>query len=789
MLRRAVSTSDLRIICKNQERDAYAEVIGTCGALLEDSIRAAWSYFREAGPPDEIASIDTGLGRELGQGFDQSLNAYGVQRMYWALKRSQFFRSWAGWRDVPLETLENGEIEELVTIRNDAVHRRQATLNIEAKGGPRVDRKKSRDIGKATIVALRFLGQIQQNEVTSWVRRLGERPRDPSLANLPNRWYPELVGRSEEVDAILGDIQSAEFRRFALDGLAGVGKSSIALEVATRAYAEGVVTQAIWVSGKIRYYSQDGDLVEEQKISDGLSHVTRTILKAFSWVPGDGEDPTASAIALLESCERPLLVIDNWESLQHFDDLSEFLLRMPTQVKVVYTSRRAVTEARPRRIDGLSFTATKQLLGLLLRDSPHWIAVLNHPPSLREIHAETRGNPLLITMLAAVVRRSISGLEESVTKQLFRRARGRDLLEFMHDYNIEQLDEQARTGFTATPMLDSPIRPDWMAAALNTDYATARRILDQLVEVNLAESVQDNAAASSHLRQRYRVHVFSLEYARRLLESAPDLRQAVGMRLAKKRAEDEASIQLLTDGGLVPTVPDQDVGHRSILAEIGWSYRRTLETKDVRILNDLEKSLASRILEAGWYIYINLRLAEHVGEPASAIESLRARVRKAEMNSHSEASVEWLVRDAIERQKPDDILRFAESEETLELVDPVAIHKLGVALGRVSRFETAERIHLLGLRVAEKRSDYRSYKQRQYFLIGLAENMIVWARTISRREASKGREILTRGQEYLQQAQKLPFPQTEMILTKIAEITKGLGTLNPPPVDPIEGNR
>lgn len=763
---RVVRTQDLNAICSNQERDAFGEVVSTCGSLLEESLRVAWADFCDRGPPDRVDRVEKALLAKGGDDFDLTLEPYGVAKIYGRLLDAEFFKEWLEWRlsvgsRLDLSQVQNPKIQKLARVRNEIVHRRSAALYGDSS---ELNRSSSREYATATFQALHFLGQVTDAQLRTWIGRLTTRPKDPSVVSLPAKWYPDLIGRQAIVDRILDDLKAEDFRRHALEGGSGVGKSSIALEVASRAFALGTVSQAVWVSGKIRYYTSDGKIVEKMPISDGLSHTTSTILRAFQYPLEPGDSAEAACAALLEDCEKPLLVMDNWESLQHFEDLGDFLNDL-RGVRILYTSRRGVTEARPRRIGGLDYQSTKQLLSLLLRDTVQWNSIVNFPTMLREIHTETAGNPLLLTMISSLIRRS-GAVELDVRRQLFRRARGRDLLAFMHDYNIEALGEEERQAFAITPILEAPLTADAVAAALNIETSRARQVLNNLVEVNLAEVVFDPAALSLSNRERYRVHAFSLEHARRLIEGKVDLQKQVLERLRERHLEDEAVVQLLRDRGLFP---EGAPAHTDVVPQCAVAFRRVLTTSSMAAIETLESELAEEIRLSGWFLYLRLVALSACHRRGEELSAWEARLRSAPP-PYSSGAITWIVNDAMKRQKPESLLEIVERPTVGGLVDLKVIHQIAVHVSKErSEFELAEALYEKGMGILTTRQGFKSLRQKHYYLMARVQNIIVWTKRVSL-EAATREELLTRAIGLLDEAQSLPFADSDLIARKRDEL-------------------
>lgn len=184
------------------------------------------------------------------------------------------------------------------------------------------------------------------------------------LASLPRR--PYFVGREEEISAILQSLQPSS-RTFivGIEGIGGVGKSTMATEVSYRCIEDDLFESVIWISAKESILTLHGiePVIPEAKT---LSDILITIGTSLG-------NPTIGNLSIQEQVKRAynllarrttLLVLDNFESLSKDEQRSilDFLRRSPITLKVMITSRERVSEGRIVRLQGLSFEESNALL-------------------------------------------------------------------------------------------------------------------------------------------------------------------------------------------------------------------------------------------------------------------------------------------------------------------------------------------------------------------------------------------------------------------------------------------
>ncbi len=191
-----------------------------------------------------------------------------------------------------------------------------------------------------------------------------EREKSSLLATLPRR--PYFVGREQELKSVLQSLHPNS-RTFIIgvEGIGGVGKSAIAIELSYRCIENDLFESVIWISSKESVLTVHGiePLIPEAK---SLSDILITIGTSLG-------NPTIGNLSIQDQIKRAyhllarqttLLILDNFESLSRNEqhDILDFLRRSPITLKVIVTSRERVTEGQIIRLQGLSFEESNALL-------------------------------------------------------------------------------------------------------------------------------------------------------------------------------------------------------------------------------------------------------------------------------------------------------------------------------------------------------------------------------------------------------------------------------------------
>ncbi len=192
----------------------------------------------------------------------------------------------------------------------------------------------------------------KQKEVTSLETRLSQlqRKRPESLPdNLP-RYNHVFVGRKQEIARCL-EALSPEERGWgvAIDGIGGMGKTALALEVAHLARKQALFDAYLFVSAKTTWLSAEG-VREETLALSSLDSFCREFAKGLGQTDiVKMTDATERRRALLDALRgrRTLLIWDNLETLnaEERDMIAEFVRKLPTPNKAIITSRRRTGES------------------------------------------------------------------------------------------------------------------------------------------------------------------------------------------------------------------------------------------------------------------------------------------------------------------------------------------------------------------------------------------------------------------------------------------------------------
>jgi tetratricopeptide (TPR) repeat protein len=305
------------------------------------------------------------------------------------------------------------------------------------------------------------------------------------LQNLPRR--PFFVGREQEIETILGSLDPAS-RTFivAIEGLGGVGKTSLAIEVAYQCMEQELFAAIVWVTAKEFILTPSGvetQTPDIQALKDIFSAIGEVL--NYSTIGNNPlEEQNKISYGLL-SKQTTLLLIDNFEtlSLPEREEIISFLRKTPVTVKSIITSRERISEGHRIQLKGLLNEESKTLL--------EWVAS-QHANRLTNEHIDkiikvTGGLPLAMLWVEAQVSTSGASVNQVIER-----------LEFASDLPILQFCFERSWG-----LLEIKAQQILIALALHIDPAT-RTALTYIVKAR--ESDEYDSALSSILQLSLVVH-------------------------------------------------------------------------------------------------------------------------------------------------------------------------------------------------------------------------------------------------------------------------------------------
>ena len=333
-------------------------------------------------------------------------------------------------------------------------------------------------------------------------------PTPIPATNLPAS-FTALVGREPELSELAQLLLQPGCRLLSLLGSGGIGKTRLALEIASRLYAH---RSPLFVDGI--YYVQLAPI-------ESLERIIPAIASALSFTFSGPGDPAAQLFNALRR-RKMLLVLDNMEHLLQADGLVTGILQRSPGVKILVTSRERLNLHGEClfEIHGLpvpppdyyenmeAYSAVALFLQAARRAWPKFTLDHSNRESVSRICRSLDGMPLGIEMAAAWVRvlscREIAGEIERNLDFLI--APGRNLperhrsLRAVFDHSWKLLAQQEQDFLRKISVFSA----DFSREAAEQVTGAGLALLSALVDKSLVERVGEG---------RYQLHELIRQYA------------------------------------------------------------------------------------------------------------------------------------------------------------------------------------------------------------------------------------------------------------------------------------
>jgi LuxR family glucitol operon transcriptional activator len=390
--------------------------------------------------------------------------------------------------------------------------------------------------------------------------------------NLPPR--SEFVGREAEKARIHDALRSRYFL-ISIDGIGGIGKTSLALEVVYECLdasqsedpPEGIVTfdSFVWTTAK------DRDLT--------LNAILDTIALTLDY-PGIVQRPLDQKRIGVEKLLREkscLLLVDNYETVAD-NGIGDFLYYLPEPSKALITTR----VQKLGHVWAISLMGLEELeaVKLIHREGQRLGLAsirLADSKTLLYLHEATGGVPLAIKWSIGQIKQRGQSFNRVLTA--LHEARG-SIFEDIFARSWSLLLPETQQVLVTMPIFATSATREAIEAASNVDHFVLDNALGQLSEMSLVDATDQ----LDSVRRRYSVHPLTRAFATRRLQQEPELERGARKRLADYyRAFSEKYSARWFDKGFVPL----ELELPNILVTIQWCWDNDLTGLGMEIFRDV----------------------------------------------------------------------------------------------------------------------------------------------------------------------------------------------------------
>ncbi|MCE7743827.1 MAG: tetratricopeptide repeat protein [Candidatus Heimdallarchaeota archaeon] len=363
--------------------------------------------------------------------------------------------------------------------------------------------------------------------------------------NLPRPEYIEFIGRTEKIDVVLAQLgPKGRSYIISIDGIGGVGKSALALEIAYLCLNKKLFDSIIWVSAKTERLGVVGvkTLTPNIKSLDDLLNI---ILEEFGnkdAIENFKVERKKELVYEYLSNITVLLIIDNFETITD-KNIDDFLKDMPIPSKILMTSRKRMGEVeRVIPLEEFSLIETEQFL-----KSEFTAKKISYPDFKKysdDIHRITGGIPLALKMtIAWIINEGLS--IENIKAKL--QSQDSDILSFCFDENFEKhMDFHTRRVFCVFPIFNSEPTMELLKASTKLNEDQLNKSIATLLNLSLIFEIETED--DNHMDNQYGMLPLTMMYAHQKLTEQRGLdqeaRKALSEYLELNQQTQEATEQL-----------------------------------------------------------------------------------------------------------------------------------------------------------------------------------------------------------------------------------------------------
>ncbi|HWS90669.1 MAG TPA: tetratricopeptide repeat protein [Pyrinomonadaceae bacterium] len=347
-------------------------------------------------------------------------------------------------------------------------------------------------------------------------------PKIPN--NLPRR--AAFFGRHKDMEVVMRAL-SPEDRTWGvlIDGIGGIGKTSLAVEAAHRCKETGRFEAFVFVSAKQHALAPGG--IREQtpaaRTLDEFLNETARVLDQPG-IPKLASDPKRRA--LLDALrERPtLLIYDNLETLtkEEQEALADFLRELPQGSKAVITSRRRGGEGSVwLRLGKLDWDAARQLIAAEAERDAALAAKLQRAgeSGWQQLYDATGGSPLALSHTLGLMRvRAALSFDSALS--MLRGNRDADLQNFIFQEARRELTTNDEAALRALSFFAPSATFEAWAEVAQLSRTELETTIDRLSALSLVDVLAGE--------ERYALHPLTRSFVRDVLLADGQLARKAG---------------------------------------------------------------------------------------------------------------------------------------------------------------------------------------------------------------------------------------------------------------------
>lgn len=318
---------------------------------------------------------------------------------------------------------------------------------------------------------------------------------------------PELIGHAaERAQALEALLHPQGPWILSLDGLGGIGKTTLANVLVRMLAPQPAFADVVWISARQTYFSFSEGPCPDLRRQAALTYPQLLLELAAELGVQDAPTPQQAGARLRDTLKAApyLVVIDNLETVQDYQELLPELLRLTGPSKFLLTSRESLQHV-PEVLSIHVLELAAEEFYRLIRYTAHAQSIpelADAPESiLHRIYEVTGGNPLAAILIvgqahAAELESLINELREARTQS------ADELFRFIYWRSWHALSPVSRAVLFAMPAFaDSGARLDMLASATQLDQYALRAALNELQRYALLVASGSTQALHYHIHR------------------------------------------------------------------------------------------------------------------------------------------------------------------------------------------------------------------------------------------------------------------------------------------------
>jgi len=352
---------------------------------------------------------------------------------------------------------------------------------------------------------------IELEEKRKEIARLEERAEEGDATllanNLPRR--QPFFGRKKKIARALESLEpDKRVWGVMIDGIGGIGKTALAVEIAHLAYERGKFDVVLFTTAKKTRLTAAGEQPVGERVA-ALEAMLGNLARDLGQ-PGvaqrSGEEQRRAFLDFLRRYSsrerRVLLIFDNLETLPS-DDLAplfELLLNLPQPCKAIVTSRRRAGEGGVLlRLEELDWPAAQELIAERMRRSPRLERTLGRAGRARwqELYDAAGGSPLALHWTLGLMQSRNLSVDRTLT--LLREGGATDsLLEFIYHEARQDMGSTDWRVLGALALFAAPATFDALTAVTDLPRLALESALERLDAYALVNAAGPDGPYSLH---------------------------------------------------------------------------------------------------------------------------------------------------------------------------------------------------------------------------------------------------------------------------------------------------